>query len=242
MDIDDHLALLAWEGQRLGDVAAATPMDAHIPGCPGWDVDALLRHIGDVHRWAASVVRERAPERIRADFSGPSDRDPLLAWYRAGHAELLTELRATTPDDRFWMWGDAPSPLAFWARRQAHETAVHRLDAEQAAGLPSMFGAEAAADGVDEWLMLASRSRRAKVPDGRGRVLALQSTDSPSRWYATLDPDKLRVATDRRDADCTVNAASGELFALVLNRRDPDGLDVRGDADVLRAWRESVRF
>ena len=27
-------------------------------------------------------------------------------------------------------------PLAFWARRQAHETAVHRVDAESALGAP----------------------------------------------------------------------------------------------------------
>jgi len=27
----------------------------------------------------------------------------------------------------------APSPLAMWARRQAHETAIHRVDAESPA-------------------------------------------------------------------------------------------------------------
>jgi hypothetical protein len=101
MDVDTHLALLASEGQRLGDVAAATPMNAAIPGCPGWDLDALLHHIGDVHRWAATVVRERAPERIRAEFPGPADREALLAWYRAGHAEVLAELRAIPPTEQF---------------------------------------------------------------------------------------------------------------------------------------------
>lgn len=35
-----------------------------------------------------------------------------------------------------WTFLDAPSPLAFWARRQAHETAIHRADAQLAADGP----------------------------------------------------------------------------------------------------------
>ncbi|MER6443505.1 hypothetical protein ABT275_45720 [Streptomyces sp. NPDC001185] len=37
-----------------------------------------------------------------------------------------------------WTFNPArvPSPLAFWTRRQAHETAVHRYDAEAATGRP----------------------------------------------------------------------------------------------------------
>ena len=35
-----------------------------------------------------------------------------------------------------WTFLPAPSPRAMWARRQAHETAIHRVDAQLAAGLP----------------------------------------------------------------------------------------------------------
>jgi uncharacterized protein (TIGR03083 family) len=236
----EWLASLRSDGNRLGEVAGDVATDAPVPGCPGWDVDALLRHMGDVHRWAATIVRERLRERLRQDFVGPSDREGLLAWYREGHAQLLDTLSSASPDDVFWMWGQAPNPLAFWARRQAHETAMHRLDVEQAAELtPTAFPVRMAADGIDEWLMLATR--RARVPGGRGRSLVVVPVDAPDRWRVELRDDGLSV---ERTAvgDCSVRGTASDLFALLMNRRDVDGMEIDGDDDVLRAWRDHVRF
>jgi uncharacterized protein (TIGR03083 family) len=236
----EHIDRLAIEGRRLADVVADSPLDAPVPGCPGWDVEALIRHIGDVHRWAAMIVGDRVQERLRRDFAGPDDRDSLLTWYADGHAQLLDVLRDASPDDHFWAWGPAPNPRAFWTRRQSHETAIHRLDAEQAAGAPTPFPALAAADGVDEWLVLASR--RCRVADGRGRRLHVAASDTPGEWVVELREDGLSVERGDGRADCSVRASASDLFALVMNRRDAAGLDVAGDEDVLRAWRESVRF
>jgi hypothetical protein len=63
---------------------------------------------------------------------GPGD-DELPGWFREGHASLVRVLEAADPDMTCWTFLDAPSSVAFWARRQAHETAIHRVDAEQAA-------------------------------------------------------------------------------------------------------------
>ncbi|MEO8898962.1 MAG: maleylpyruvate isomerase family mycothiol-dependent enzyme [Candidatus Dormibacter sp.] len=237
---DEHLARLRTEGERLGEVAAATPLDAPVPGCPGWDVDALLRHIGRVHRWAAAIVRERIQERPRIDSPGPDDRDGLLAWYREGHAQLLAALAASNPDDVFWTWGPAPDPQAFWARRQSHETAIHRLDAEQARGTPTPFPAAVAADGIDELLTLASRS--ATVPGGVSRSLHIAPTDGEREWQVEFGAGRLAVKLDEPGGDCSVRGPASDLFALVMNRRDAAALEVTGDQDVLRAWRESVKF
>ncbi len=43
-------------------------------------------------------------------------------------------------------------PASFWARRRAHEAALHLADAQLAAGRDVDLGPEVAADGVDEWL------------------------------------------------------------------------------------------
>jgi uncharacterized protein (TIGR03083 family) len=237
---DDHLARLRAEGERLGQVAASTPLDASVPACPGWDMDALLRHIGDVHRWAAAIVRDRIQERPRIDSTGPDDRDGLLAWYGEGHAQLLAALAASNADEVFWTWAPAPNPQAFWARRQSHETAIHRLDAEQAAGTPTPFPAAAAADGIDELLTLVSL--RAAVPDGGGRRLHIAPTDAPCEWQVELGAQRLVIKLDEPGGDCSVRGPASDLLALVMNRRDAAGLEVAGDEDVLRAWRASVRF
>jgi uncharacterized protein (TIGR03083 family) len=238
--IDEHIAWLRVEGERLAAAVADASWDARVPGCPEWDVEALVRHIGDVHRWAATVVRERRQERLRLDFAGPRERGELLVWYAQGHAELLATLTAASPEDVFWAWAPAPSALAFWARRQAHETAIHRLDAEQAAGAITPFATAQAADGIDECLTMASLVIRAT--GGGGRTLHLDAVDAPGEWAVTLRDDGLSVERDASGGDCTVRATASDLFALVMNRRKAERLSVEGDADVLRAWRESVRF
>ncbi|MBJ7594244.1 MAG: maleylpyruvate isomerase family mycothiol-dependent enzyme [Candidatus Dormibacteraeota bacterium] len=241
LTVDECLVRLRVEGERLGEVAAATALDAAVPGCPGWDVDALVRHMGDVHRWAGAIVRDRVQERLRLDSVGPDDRDGLLAWYRDGHRQLLDALSSATPDDLFWAWAEAPSPLAFWARRQAHETAIHRLDVEQAAGLaPTPFPARVAADGIDEWLLLAPA--RCRVAEGSVGSLQVDPSDAPDRWLVALRSEGITVERDGGRADCSVNAPASDLFALLMNRRDIDGIGVDGDTAVLQTWRESVRF
>ncbi len=234
-----HVETLRLEGVRLGEVAGAVPIDAPIPGCPGWTVEDLLRHVGEVHRWAATVVRERSQERLRRDFVGPSG-DELLAWYVEGHAELLQVLEDASPEDVFWAWAPAPSALAFWARRQAHETAIHRLDAEQAADMATPFGPLQAADGIEEWLTLASL--RIRATPGGGRTLHLVARDVDMEWAVWLKADGLSLLRLASRGDCRVRADASDLFALAMNRRGAAGLEVDGDPDVLAAWRDSVRF
>jgi uncharacterized protein (TIGR03083 family) len=236
----EHIANLGSDGRRLGEVATQAPFDAPVPGCPGWDVEDLVRHIGDVHRWAETIVRERRTERLHLDSKGPGGHDELLEWYWDGLAALMRSLSDASPDDIFWSWAPAPTPLAFWARRQAHETAIHRLDAEQACGCPTPFAAAQAVDGIEEWLTIAPL--RVKVADGGGRTLHLSALDVSWAILVEMDADGLRAMRSTTAGDCAVRGAASDLFALVMNRRDATGLQVRGDADVLRAWRESVRF
>jgi uncharacterized protein (TIGR03083 family) len=236
----EHIENLRVEGKRLGEVAARTAFDARVPNCPDWTLEDLVRHIGDVHRWAATIVRERHQEGLSRDFHGPQPPGELLAWYAQGHEQLLAALADASPDDVFWAWAPAPNALAFWARRQAHETAIHRLDAEQAAGVNTPFDTRQAADGIDEWLTIASQ--RVTVTSGGGRVLRLAALEGPWQWQVSLRDDGIGVQRGEPGGDCTVRAAASDLFALVMNRRDAAGLEAEGDVDVLAAWRESVRF
>src|ERR1019366_5009290 len=157
VDIDQQMARIRADGEALARAAESGPLDAPVPGCPGWDVERLLLHIGDVHRWAATIVRERWTERLQRDFEGPAGRDELLAWYREGCAALIETLDAGSSRDDFWFWGPAPNALAFWARRQANETAAHRCDAESARGTITPLTTVDALDALDEWFGLMVR-------------------------------------------------------------------------------------
>lgn len=239
MRFDDHLTRLHLEGEAFAEAAAAGPLDARVPGCPAWDAEALVRHMGDVHRWAATVVRERVQERLRQDFEGPSDPAELLTWYREGHTALLEVLRSTPVDAAFWAWGPAPNPLAFWARRQAHETGMHRWDLQSAHGGGDPFPTDVAIDGLDEWLGLAQG--RARVANGEGRTIHLHATDGEGEWFISLE-EKLDVRRGHAKADCAVRGDASDLWLLAMNRRGTDGLEVFGDASLLQIWKDNVRF
>ena len=139
VEISAHIDALDRDGALLADAAERAGLQAGVIGCPGWQVRDLVRHQAYVHDWAARHVRDRLPDLIDDEITEsdilarpPADAD-LLAAYREGHAALVAALRAADPDVQCATFMPAPSPLAFWARRQAHETAVHRYDAQGAA-------------------------------------------------------------------------------------------------------------
>jgi len=161
MEIADHIACLRSEGELLAEAAERSPLTAPVPTCPGWRIRDLLAHLGFVHRWATRYVAEGHTEATSEPGEeeiirlAPAD-ESLIGWFRAGHARLVSVLAAADPAARCWTFLPAPSPLAFWARRQAHETAIHRIDAQLAAAAAAPgadvdpFPAGLAADGVDE--------------------------------------------------------------------------------------------
>ncbi|MHB8488820.1 MAG: maleylpyruvate isomerase family mycothiol-dependent enzyme [Candidatus Dormibacteria bacterium] len=239
MDVDHQIERIRADGEALARAAESGLLDAPVPGCPGWDVRRLLYHIGDVHRWAATIVRERWPERLQRDFEGPTGRDELLAWYRDGCAALIETLEAASPEDSFWFWGPAPNALAFWARRQANETAVHRCDAESARGPMTPLATLDALDALDEWCGLAVR--RARAPDGGGRILRLVATDGDAIWNLIIG-DRVEVTSDRGRGHCELRGMASDLYLWSMNRRGTDGITVSGDDSLLQVWADNVQF
>jgi uncharacterized protein (TIGR03083 family) len=230
-----------------------------VPSCPGWQVRDLLRHQGYVHRWAGRFVTERLPDPVpdssEAEILAADPPDAqLLDWFREGHAALVDALRAAPADLQCWTFLPAPSPLAFWARRQAHETAIHRVDAELAAGRAVTSSDPAfAADGIDELIMgfLGRQARRLTDEQraGRRRSVLVQATDAGGEWQVQLTEDDARAASVRRGsgtapADCTLAGPAAGLYQVLWNRAEPGEatqVAAGGDAAVLRSWRDHRR-
>jgi hypothetical protein len=75
-----------------------------------------------------------------------------------------------------------------WARRQAHETAVHRFDAQDAMGAVSEFDPVSAADGIDE-LVSGFAPRKDQFPTKSQRTMVVHAEDTGDRWHLTLAAD-----------------------------------------------------
>jgi uncharacterized protein (TIGR03083 family) len=247
MEIAAHIDALEHEGRLLAELAEGCGPDASVPTCPGWKVRDLVKHLGYVHRWATRHVAEASPTLMaglgEAEVlaSGPCD-DDLFAWFRDGHAALVETLCAADPDLSCFTFLPSPSALGFWSRRQAHETAVHRADAEAAAGRVSRFDAEFAADGVDELLMGFAPTERSKVRADQRRVLLVQTTDADGRWLVGMGPDGVDTARGSGPHDGALRGGAAALYLTLWNRADPAslGVEVEND-DLVKLWSTTLQ-
>jgi uncharacterized protein (TIGR03083 family) len=234
------------ETQRVVDRLAIAGLDATVPTCPGWTLRDLAVHVAMAHRWAATVVERRAQQ--RGDVS-PTDAlgvvppdDQIAGWLIDGQHDLATVIEATPPDADFWRFmRNAPSSLAFWARRQAHETAIHRVDAELAATpvAPATVPADFAADGVDELVMgFAPRYRPVDVTPA---TIHLRASDIDHGWTVAIADGAIDTSPDIRGrADLRIEAPVAELYLLLWNRSGIGKATLTGDSAALDSWRAAV--
>ncbi|MFN2388240.1 MAG: maleylpyruvate isomerase family mycothiol-dependent enzyme [Actinomycetota bacterium] len=246
MDRTEYVAALEREGKLLVGAAAGSNLDTPIPTCPGWDMRTLVRHVGTAHRWATEHVAGPQAEDgdgARGELGPRWPEDArLVEWLRHGHASLVSALAAADPDLECWTFLPAPTPLLFWARRQTHETGIHRVDAENATGPVTPFDSRVALDGIEEMLFGFARRSGRQLSTAESRTLLLEPIDARARWFVRLDPDGIAAQRTRApEADCTVRGTASALHVLLWNRSSREELDVDGDVRVLDLWRDSVR-
>jgi uncharacterized protein (TIGR03083 family) len=198
MRIEDHIAALRADGELFAGLLERAEeegrLDAKVPSCPEWTVRELALHLGGVHRWAASHVRDaRAgmipPEQEEQLFGPMPDDRALVEWFGDGQRQLVDVLASAPADLVCWTFLPAPSPVAFWARRQAHETAIHRVDAQLALDSVPAVRAEFAVDGLDE-LLLGFFSRRSnRLRSEEPRTLRVVATDADASWLVRIGPE-----------------------------------------------------
>jgi uncharacterized protein (TIGR03083 family) len=246
MEVASHIAVLDEEGKRLAESVADVSVEERVAACPDWRVRDLLLHVGGVHRWAASFVKSgrtgpATEEEQRLYFAEVPD-DELLSWYASSHAALVSALKEASPTLECWTFLPAPSPLAFWARRQAHETAMHRVDAERVSGTFTPFDPQFAADGIDELLTGFIARRRGKLVSDPPVSIGVEATDEERSWTVQITPEGREVAEGISSCDCLLSGPASDLYVLLWNRYDsaPPAVRVSGDAGVLALWRSKA--
>jgi uncharacterized protein (TIGR03083 family) len=238
VDHADFVQHMRNQASALRAAAVAAGPEAQVPTCPGWTVRGLVDHMAMVHSWALRSLHTPADGDRAKPEDRPADWDELLGWWDEKVAELADTLLGSTSNTPAWTFV-GPKTFGFWSRRQAHETAIHRLDAEHArhgADVPSLlFDVEFAADGVDEFLtrMLLSGARRKPIAR-TGRVL-FHAADAGRAWEVRLtpgQPPQVGPITDSgTDEDATVAGTADAVYRAVWGR--PSGAITSGDRSLL---------
>jgi uncharacterized protein (TIGR03083 family) len=252
METADHITAIAREAELLAAAADRNGLDADIVWCPGWDMRELVRHLSEIHLWAAGIVAQRTAKLWPDDISDHTvswpdlavfwpDDDRLTAWYLETNANLVRSLESAPMDLECPTFLPAPSPRAMWARRQAHETAVHRFDAESAGGTLSEFDPVFAADGVDE-ILSAFAPRGRQFPVESPKTMVVHATDTDDRWHVTMAPGGIDTVRGDAPADVSLSGTASDLYLALWNRQDDFGVTVTGDRDVFDVWHENHRI
>jgi uncharacterized protein (TIGR03083 family) len=237
------LGALRREAGALRAVVTDDTLPTTLPSCPGWTVQELARHTGAGFRWIAGhVVRGVTTSPGYPDRADAPTGPDLLPWWDESLKLLLAELDRVDPELPAWNPCPRPKVAAFWPRREAHEIAVHRWDAQVAVGLPEPVETELAADGVAEVLdsLLPMQPPREPVGDG---VIQLVATDSEDGWIirvrgtaislldtATLVPEEHQLRTQ-------ASGSASDLLLALWGRIPFDVLEITGEAALLEALR-----
>lgn len=229
MDVDDYLAALDRDGRALA-AAADGRLSAPVAPCPGWSMADLVWHTGKVHSFWRDIVEHRRSDPSSVARPDRSPDDGLLAWYADGLDRVLAVLRAADPSTPLWTWA-SQKDVAFVQRRMAQETAVHRWDAESAAGSPGPVDHEVAVDGVDEFcsFFLALDAPGAQPVGGS---VHLHATDGDGEWLVRPDGERFTVTRGHEKGDVALRGSASDLLLALWRRLPIDRLDVVGDRGV----------
>ncbi len=226
------------EGQALL-TAAGMGLDVPVPTCGDWDLRRLVGHVGRVYRYATRCLAERATSDPGRP-PGPGDDADVVAWCADALDDLVDTLAATEPDTPVWNWSAGPDTAAFWARRMAHESAVHRWDAQRAHEVTAAIGADIASDAVTELVevMLPRMFARgvAEPPEG---LVALSATDDGS-WRIRVEADGVRLLPEPGPGDVLVSGTASDLLLLLYGRLAPADVVAEGDIGLLERWQKSL--
>jgi uncharacterized protein (TIGR03083 family) len=238
-DLETALETIATAGAALTAAGRADP-DAAVRWCPGWTVASVSAHIGAVHAWVAGMVRTAAPEPRPFPPAPDLTGEALADWADEGRHELLQALRDADPDRPMWAFG-FQWPARFWARRQAHETAVHAVDATAAAGAAWTIPGDVADDGLAEYLtvFLPVRWQRMAPTWGEGRSVHFHRTDGAGERLLSIG-SRPEVRSGHARADLAVRGTAQDLLLWTLNR--PASVELTGDQELAAAWAQNVRF
>jgi uncharacterized protein (TIGR03083 family) len=241
----EYLAHLDADSHLLA-AAAARGLEPDVPCCPGWKVRDLVTHVGEVISQKADIVAGGWADSWPARNKVPEGINPL-EWYRKEAGRLYEVLLAADPTAPAVTFG-SDKTVAFWIRRMAHETVVHRVDAEQAHGYESAVDLELATDGVAElfdvfattypkWASFRPGADVVRVETGDqswtvrlGEYVGTKNGRDYKKPISTRDPDA--------GPDATISGAPDRVMLWMWGRAPIEQVTVAGSVDAAEQFRQ----
>jgi uncharacterized protein (TIGR03083 family) len=234
------LAHLRRETGRFVELAARSPLQAHVPAYPAFTVETLSAHIGRALRIFRTIFADDPHE--QDDAVQAPEGPAVIEWAAAGLEPLLALLSEVPPDKLVtFPHGAGQRPAALIAPLLAVEIGVHRWDLESVLGEHIAIPPDLAISEVDSvfenFVPRLASSGVAPI----GGVVHLQAADAAVSWRVSVQDGRLlagRASDEHDEPAVTVSAAAEDLALIVWKRWPPPrpGVEILGSADVLNRF------
>lgn len=234
------VAAVRREGEGIV-AAAGMGLDAAVKTCGDWTVRDLLLHVGQVYAHVGRLLTERITTDPGAKPPVPDGVEPV-GYVADTLEELVDALASSEAGTPVWNWSSQPDVAAFWARRMAHESAVHRYDAQRAHGVAQPVDADLAHDGLEELVeLILPRIMARDRPRPPEAVYAFAATDG-GEWVVRTSPDGIERLPTAKNAAVVVRGPSSSVLLAAYGRVKWASLEISGDAALLEGWSQTLRF
>lgn len=249
---ESYLAHLHQESRRFRHALAACSPTDPVPSCPAWTAADLAYHLTEVqHFWRHVITTRPNPPDGYIEPPRAEDYVDQLSEFKRTSKAFLKALRAAEAGQVAWSWASEQT-VGFTYRRQALEALVHRIDAEQTAGLESIIDPELAADGVHEVLDIHYGGKpawgafsplahyvRIDLDDTRQSLWVQLGRFSGERDGEHVDVgDFAVVSAPKAEPDAVISGSASELLTRLWRRGDGHNLHVSGDQVIVDHFRQ----
>lgn len=232
----DFVEAIRRESEAFASAADRGDLTARVPSCPDWTLGDLVWHLTDV-QWFWSQVVGRAL--LSRDDVGPRPEPPasddhLVAGFRDGAGALVQALEGAEPALPVWSWAGGQQDIFWVRRRQAHEAAIHRWDADATVGDPGPIEAVLALDGVDEWIeWMADPEELASAAPVMVRLVV---SDREAARVLRVEADGTFASEPAGQPDGTITASASDLDLLLWRRVAPADVSIVGDRSAVERF------
>lgn len=244
MDAPDYEGAIVEGAEAIASALARDP-ERSVGNCPGWDLAQLAGHVGSLYQRVAEQVRSRSPEAVHpSDIPSPPTGGARVEWLREAAKGLMEAFASAEDAAPAGRWRDRAITAGLWRRRMAHETVIHRVDAEDAFGDDVVLDGGLAVDGIDEVLELFIPFSTAKEGWPPSDPLWLVRNDGSQHWWVRPGTNGVEVLSQPPDglagsdseSFARVDGTAAELLLTRWKRRKRAASAVAGSVDVLEQW------
>lgn len=218
-----------------------------VPTCSPWTGFELSEHCHMV--FSRAKVRIGLTEQPTNFVFIPASTQNAPHALKTSKDVLVKALRHQKPESPAWNWTGTDMTVRWLARRMAHESAIHYLDAAITSDPTTInradhfFKPEFASDGIAEFLEnFLFNIKVEKTENEKDSTIHLHSNDSKDcSWVISFNNESVIAKHgEAKDADADVTGTSSALYGWIWNRFSTDTLTVTGDQNQIDQWRNKI--